>query len=486
MVHDDYVAALSRWRLPAIAIQAGMAGEVSNGTADRRLWPWLAGIALIGFALRIAAAAGDYWLDEAWSALFARDAGTPGRAFFAINHDNNHYLNTLWLQLVGWGSPPMLGRALSILCGTAGVMVAGLIGARRNIRTACVTALLFAVSPILVTYGSEARGYAPMLLALLAMIWIVDRELHGAPLRHAPVWLGLAALLGMLAHASLLFGVIALTGWVAIDAKRRLAWRPAIGATMRLMGRATGAVAAVLAIMLIGAAAGADGFRIGSLATFSTTAFVDALAYMVAFTLGWPFPVPLWLAALLLLPLAALRHPDLRDRLPFLLLAILGLPLAVLLLQPGNSAFPRYYLLSATALLLLVAEPLAIRRWFAMIPLYLLLAGCLIVDLRIIDNRRADPGVAIDAMAARAPGGAAVLIDNPRDGAVLESAAATHRYALRFASGCADADFLFAEADPGREPPAAARRCGADFRLVTGGRVYGLSGMDWRLYEPSR
>lgn len=463
-----------------------MAGEASNGAADRRLWPWLAAIALIGFALRIAASAGDYWLDEAWSALFARDAETPGRVFFAINHDNNHYLNTLWLQLAGWGSPPMLGRALAILCGTAAIVAAGLIGARRNIRVACVTALLFAVSPILVTYGSEARGYAPMLLALLIAIWIVDRDLHGAPLRHAPLWLGIVTLLGMLAHASLLFGVAALTGWVAIDAKRHMDWHAAIAATLRLMGRAIMAVAAVLALTTISAMASSDGFRIGSLATFSPAAFADALAYMAAFTLGWPLAVPLWLAALLPLSLAAFCHPAPRDRLPFLLLAIIGLPFVVLLLRPDNSAFPRYYLLSAVALLLLAAEPLAVRRWFAMIPFYIVLTGCLVLDLQIIDNRRADPGVAIEAMMARAPGGAAVLIDNPRDSAVLESAAATHGYRLRFAAGCADADFLFAEGDPGKVPPAIPRLCGTGFRSISGGQVYGLSGMDWRLYERAR
>ena len=60
----------------------------------------LLGITLLGLALRIAAAQGDYWLDEAWSALFAREAATPGRVFFAINHDNNHFLNKLVFQRV--------------------------------------------------------------------------------------------------------------------------------------------------------------------------------------------------------------------------------------------------------------------------------------------------------------------------------------------------------------------------------------------------
>lgn len=446
----------------------------------------LAAIALIGLALRIAAAQGDYWLDEAWSAVFARDAGTVGRVFFAINHDNNHYLNTLWLQLIGWGAPPMLGRGLSIFCGTAGVVVAGLIGARRNIRTACVTALLFAVAPIMVTYGSEARGYAPMLLALLTAIWIVDREIHGVPVRHASLWLGGITLLGMLAHVSLLFGVAALTGWVAIEAKRRRAWRPALIDTARLMGRAIVAVAAVLALVLIGALASRSGFRIGSLAAFSATSFFDALAYMVAFTLGWPFKVPLGLAAVLSIPIAAFWLPALRDRLPLYLLAILGLPLAVALLHPDNSAFPRYYLLSATALLLLVAELLASARWFAMVPLYLVLAGCLTIDLTIIHNQRGTPGTAIATMQARSFDGATTLLGNPRDSAVLEAAAAARGYTLRIVAPCTEAGFLFTEGNPSTRFPPAVTRCGALFRPVITSHVTGLSGMDWRLYERMR
>jgi len=453
---------------------------------DRRLWPVLAVVALLGLALRIAAAQGDYWLDEAWSAVFARDAGTPGRIFFAINHDNNHYLNTLWLQLVGWGGPPILGRALSIVCGTAGVVAAGLIGARRNIRTACVTALLFAVAPIMVTYGSEARGYAPMLLALLTAIWIVDREIHGVPVRHAPLWLGVVTLLGMLAHVSLLFGIAALTGWIAVEAKRRMAWRPAAIATLRVMGRAMVALTAVLALVLIGALASPEGFHIGSLAGFSYAAFVDALAYMVAFTLGWPFAVPLGLAAVLLLPIATVWIPALHDRLPLYLLAILGLPLAVALLHPDNSAFPRYYLLSATTLLLLVAELLAVPRWFAMLPLYLILAASVVVDLTIIDNQRGAPGSAIATMKAISPGGAAALLGNSRDSAVLEAAASAHGYKLHIGASCAEAGFLFAEANPSARFPAAMVRCGAPFRPVVAGQTDGLSGMDWQLYERIR
>ncbi len=387
---------------------------------DRRLLLWLVAIALLGLVLRIAAAKGDYWLDEAWSAVFARDAATPGRVFFAINHDNNHFLNTLWLQLVGWGALPVIGRALSIVSGTAGVLVAGLIGARRGRRAATVTALLFAVSPILVTYGSEARGYAPMLLALLTSIWIVDRELNGTAVRHGAIWLGLAALVGMLAHVSMLFGIAALSFWVAAQSWRQSGPRPAALATLRLMGRAILAAAAVLLLIAVSANAVPDGFRMGIRTSFGWAPFIDALAYMIAFTIGWPFKVGFWLLPVLLVPAVM----AIRGRALFYFIAILGLPIAVAILQPDNAAFPRYYLLSAVALLLLLADLLAGRRRAAWLPLALLVGGSLIVDVRIVMGGRGWTGVAAGMLAVQSPKGARVLVDDARDSAVLEAAAA--------------------------------------------------------------
>lgn len=442
----------------------------------------LTGLALLGLGLRIAAAQGDYWLDEAWSAVFARDAVTPGRIFFAINHDNNHFLNTLWLQLVGWSAPPTLGRAPSILCGTITIVIAGLIGARRGIAVAGTTAALFAVSPILVTYGSEARGYAPMLLALLIAIWIVDRQLFGTPLRQAAQWLGLATLLGMLCHVSMLFGIAALTGWVLTEQARRTAFPAALLATFRLMGRAIAAIAAVLLLVVIAAMASPDGWRMGSLTPFSHPAFFDALAFMLAFTIGWPIP-SFWLVPLLFVPLFLRRHPAMRDHGPFFLLAILGLPLLVAIVQPDNSAFPRYYLLSAVALLLLIPEMLTRRSSPALAALGTMLFCSVAIDMVIIANRRGDTGAAIDAMAEILPQGATVLLDNARDGAVIEAAAAPRGYFVTAIDRCTNARFFYAEYEHGAALPLAALRCGMAFRPIAGGDVYGLSGMTWRLYE---
>ena len=146
---------------------------------ERRYTGLLCGIVLLGLALRIASAQGGLWLDEAWSAELARQAGTPLGVFLNINHDNNHHLNSLWMQFVGFGAPPLLQRALSIVSGTIAIFVAAAIVRPRGPTIALVAALLFAVSPMMVTMGSEARGYAPMALALLTAILLVARWLPG-------------------------------------------------------------------------------------------------------------------------------------------------------------------------------------------------------------------------------------------------------------------------------------------------------------------
>lgn len=440
-------------------------------------------LTLLGLAVRIAAAGGDYWLDEAWSVLFARDASTVGDVLFAINHDNNHHLNTLWLRTVGWTASPMLGRALSILCGTLAIPVAGLIAARRSVTAAGCAAALFALSPILVTYGSEARGYAPMLLALLVSILIVERQITGKPFRRGPEWFGLAALGGMLAHVSMLFGVAALVGWLTIAEARNAPRLAALRTSLLFSARALAAVGVVLLMIFAGATASPDGLRIGSITPFSLVAFVDAVAHMLAYTLGWPWLAGSWMLVALLLPRLVRREPSLAGRMPFFLLTILGLPLLILLFQPDNSAYPRYYLLTTVGILLLLPEILVLRPRFGTMLITVVLIGSISADTVIIQNRRADPGAAVEKMMREQPGGGFVLLEHGRDAAVLQAAAGRRGYPLVLSEACVHADFYFVQ-EPAGGPdfPLAALRCGRAFQPLAGGTTKGLSGMDWQLY----
>ena len=186
----------------------------------RGQWRWIAGITLAGLLLRCLAARGGLWLDEAWSAVFAQEVATPAGVLFAINHDNNHHLNTLWLQLVGPDAPPLLQRALSIVSGTATIPVAASVAARRGPAPAILAAIAFCLAPFPLTYGAEARGYAPMLFAWVCAIAIVDRWLGDPATPRPATALAIAAVVGCLAQATMLFGLTIIALWVAVERVR--------------------------------------------------------------------------------------------------------------------------------------------------------------------------------------------------------------------------------------------------------------------------
>jgi hypothetical protein len=464
----------------------------------RGTWLAIAAIALFGLALRITAARGGLWMDEAWSMMFANQTRSWPAVFLYINHDNNHHLNTLWMQLVGIDAPPLAVRALAIASGSAAIFVAALLGARRGASEAWITALLFAVAEAMVTYGSEARGYAPMLLALLSLLLVVERWLDR---RDSPVptrWILLWCGLGTLASLTMLFGIVAVTGYALIALLQR-GMRPfaALVATARLLAPGI-AAAALIVVVIVGAALASEtGFQIGNYTSFSLALFREAMATIVDTTL-MPRLRPAWLAPSLiaaLLLLAALRRPAaLGPRMPFYLLAIIAFPLTVALLQMGNSVFLRYYLLTCAALLLVAGEMLARgwdaggwRRWLAAAALAGIATTGLARDIDLIRNQRGDPAGPVRAMAALEPRGARVTIEHSRAEALLTVAARQRDYPLEIVrQRCPDTRFLLVDRDPGKPGAPTLERCGRRFVARASGLTNGLSGGDWTLYEQAR
>jgi 4-amino-4-deoxy-L-arabinose transferase-like glycosyltransferase len=214
---------------------------------------------LLGLALRLAAAQGGIWTDEAWSVLYARDAGGPWGVISSINHDNNHHINSWWLQLVGADASSLAMRSLSVATSTATILVAGLIGLRRGVAAAIVTALLFALSPILVLYGSEARGYAPMLLCFLLMIWTVLRWTEREDSPFPSLQLALLALIGAFSHLLMLPGVAIIGLWVLILFAERKGWRGAIPHAVPAMAPVVIAVISVLVLVIVMASGRSSG-----------------------------------------------------------------------------------------------------------------------------------------------------------------------------------------------------------------------------------
>lgn len=451
----------------------------------RAVWLAVVALTLLGLVLRLFAARGGLWLDEAWSATFAQEAATPIGVIWRVNHDNNHILNTLWLQLVGANAPPLLQRGLSIATGTLAIPLAAAFCARRSAGGALIAALTFAVSPIFVTYGSEARGYAPMIAAALAMLLLVDRWLDGeAP---AP-WIGLAlvSLLGTLSQVLMIAPLLAITGWAGITLWRRHGFAPACVAVLRTLGPALSAAAAVLVVMLLAARAAPHGFTIGSYQPFSLGDWIVGMAGAVRWTIGtapldtWPAVFGIFAATLLLI----LRRHDYRAVLYALL--ILAGPVAFAACRVGNVGIPRYQLPAMAAVLLLAADTLgaAQRRWLAIIPVALFATGSARLDATIITNRRADPALAIAAMRHSAPRGTLLMLPDQRLAPVVDWAARAAHYPLRISgTNCAPAPFLLLDSDHPTTQPPIQRLCCGKYRLVASRRAEGLSGTEWWLYR---
>lgn len=465
--------------------------------------PALFAIALLGLALRIWSARGGLWVDEAWSAVFAARVRTPLGVFLEINHDNNHHLNTLWMQMWGFGAAPLALRSLSIATGTLTILVAGAIGARQGVVHALVAALLFAVSPILVNYGSEARGYAPMLLAAMTMIWRVARVLDD-PRSRSPqtAWsLGALALLGLFSQLTMIFFIGAIAVWTVWTIARRMPIDAALGSTLRLLLPAIGACIVAIGTTIGAAALSTTGMQVGDYSGFSLAGWVTAMTTMVSSTVGLP-DMRRWIVIVPVVVVACLGfHARNRRSIigPFAIVAIFVFPLLFPLLQIGNSGFPRYFLLTAVAILLVVADDIAGglaeprgkhrragHRWcaaLAMTGLGAIVVASLCEDVAQAALRRGDPGAAIAAIAVRAPHGASVMVDYLRPVAVLRVAATEARYPLVIVGDCPARRFL--QVDLSAQGPASPTmaRCGRGYRRLVMRRSGHLSGVDWALYE---
>ncbi|HEV2568852.1 hypothetical protein [Sphingomonas sp.] len=457
-----------------------------------RTMAWVLILTLIGAILRIAAAGGALWLDEAWSAVLADNVETPLGIFVLINHDNNHHLNSLWLQTVGLDAPPLLARALSIVSGTLSVLVAGLIGARRGPATGIVTTLLFAISPVLVTLGSEARGYAPMTLMVLIAVWYIDRYLDGDETANRPITLAMCFLVGALFQLTMLFAACALVGWPALVLWRRHGWRRAIVETARLLGPAMAALLVALAIVFAPAVIGGAEFRFGSYQSFTMLLFLRGVIDMLGYVVGAPV-VSFFLPAGAVI-LAVLARSLGTPRLAFYWLALVAFPLTVAALHTMNAGHARYYLLAGLALLLLLGEALAAlirttgwKRTAGAGALLLFSGASMATNVELIRNQRGDQGVAIRAMAAREPGGARVIIDRETGLALLKVAAAAEDYTLEIATACPPARFVFADWFNGEpDSPPVIERCGARYRAIVSADGTGMSAQNWTLYERVR
>jgi hypothetical protein len=139
---------------------------------------------LLSWALIVAAAVGDLWLDEIWSIEIVRAASGPMEIFTRFHHDNNHVLNTLFLWLVGAQNTLFLYRLFAVVSGMVALLLVGYLARDWGFAEALLGVVLTGTSYPLVLYFSEARGYAPAIMfaliscALLRRNWVRVQSLQ--------------------------------------------------------------------------------------------------------------------------------------------------------------------------------------------------------------------------------------------------------------------------------------------------------------------
>lgn len=173
-----------------------------------------AALATLACALRAWAAGGDLWLDEVWSIQLAEQIAAPWEIATRLRSDNNHMLNTAYVAWLGGDRPLLHYRLMSIVAGTLSVVVAGGIAAERGPIAQRTAMFLTGTSLLMVHYGSEARGYALVMLLALAAYGCLRRFLLRQQARWAIAFACCAAL-GFLAHPTFLYFYLA-TGYASV------------------------------------------------------------------------------------------------------------------------------------------------------------------------------------------------------------------------------------------------------------------------------
>ncbi len=330
----------------------------SDLRAGRALFWSILALTIAGFVLRLLCARGDLWLDEIWSIQNLEQISDIGGIFWGISQDNNHILNSLWLWFVGPDAAPIVIRFEAILLGTLTIPVAAKFCARRGGPVAALAAAaLVAGSVLFVHYGSEARGYAGLILMIFVAVEGLETFLEDPNDHLSRLTFGLAVAFGALFHLTMLTATLTLS--VATLARIYLATR-----SPRRVAKA----AVDLAIPAAFGALPALGFlaagvlhthkiQLGNQVPFTFARLTHGLVTLYEATLGLPYDLPIWFAAaaaVILTGSALFLIPPVRRILP---LACLILPPALAsLVGLPNVHIARFHLIGAVGLVILFAD----------------------------------------------------------------------------------------------------------------------------------
>jgi hypothetical protein len=343
---------------------SGPAGGEATRAADRSrrrnpLTLVVTVVAIAGLGLRLWCARGPLTLDEIWSIENVAPLTRFWQVFWDISHDNNHFLNSLWLYFATrLGADVMILRAPSIAMGALTIAVMARLAARHSLAAGIAAAILTAASCFLVNYSVEARGYAGMALAIVVAYEALERA-SLRPNSSARFVFAAAAGIGALWHLAILpaIGLFALI-CLAEEKRRAGDWKPAIDATIRILAPTCLAIAPALACVATGVMV-TGRFTIGGVRGFDAQGAAGAIADMIRNTIGLTAAAPMVLVlagAALAIGAALFLGLVTNERRVAYAVILLALPAAVFILRPPNAHIARYYLICALFLILLIAE----------------------------------------------------------------------------------------------------------------------------------
>lgn len=337
-----------------------MTAEAPIGAAGPRskiLFWWTAALlSIFNVTLRAWAAQGPLWLDELWSVDLVRSFGWRS---VAVVFDNNHPLNTVWVNLMGPDAQPWLLRLPGILAGPMSVLAVGLL--LRNSQAAPFLGMgLVSLCSTLVVIGSEARGYGMMLSTLFVMLWAA-RKGSTEPIGYGRMVMALAVLVGVLAHPLGAAGAAAAgmsflwLRWLETGQPRAV-----LLDGVRFLGPGLLACVVLGAMVLLQSLAA--GARMGDHIPFAPGDLLSGWLSLQALILGLPAGMLTLtgLACLTVLVLAMLKLD--RESLAISLPLFLVPPILMAILRLPNTIHSRYHLISGCGLILMLAL-LCARNW---------------------------------------------------------------------------------------------------------------------------
>jgi len=332
---------------------------------------------LAAAALRIYGALNDLWLDEIWSLQLAGSVSSPWQVFTKIHHDNNNYLNTLWLYLCGSRGNWPGYRIPSIAAGIGSVALAGMIGRRRDARAAGFAMVLAAFSYVQILYSSEARGYAEAVFFSFLSFYALEKYLEKQEWLSALLF-SISSILGFDSHLIFLnFFCAALlwSGWRVI--KLRLGPKRAIQALL-----ACHAAPAVFLMVLYFVDIRYQKFGGGT--ENGPGVYADSFAWVLGGPLGRFGVVPtIILAAVIFIAGIWMLWRNGSDSWIFFVSVILVVPVSLAMMRHSEVLYVRHFMIGMSFFLILFGFVLAMlyrRGWPGRIICIFLLAAYFILN----------------------------------------------------------------------------------------------------------